>query len=128
MSPITAYLLGNMFGVLLATFLIMIICDILAIIFANNIFGWIIYGIGAGITLILILGMESPIDIDSDVKWFCFGLLLALGAWGIFKRRQRKHYAYLEELASTASRKVCSLCGNRVEPVDGVCPRCGNKF
>lgn len=114
------YLIGVLFGF----FLVMIICDILAIILANTVFGWIIYGIGAGLTLLSLLGQGS----NSLFLWACYGLLLALGAWGICKRRQRKQDEYLEELASTASRKVCSLCGNRVEPVDGVCPRCGNKF
>ena len=86
------YTIGNLLGF----FLIMIICDVLAIIFANKVFAWPVFGIGAGLTLFSIIGrsrslmaMLSPGYMTS--LWVVYAILLFVGIFGIIIRRRRSY-------------------------------------
>ena len=104
------YYIGNMIGF----FLVMIICEVLAVVFAKKkVLAWLLYGIGAGITLLSLIGQSNSVMI-SMVGGFIFSLwvwyvvLLVAGAVGIITRRKTAHSC---ECGARFFGNNCPTCG-----------------
>jgi len=129
----SAYMLGNLFGF----FLVMIICDILAIIFACKVVAWPIYGIGAGLTLISLIGSARSLMVALFPEYFsiqliCYAVLLFIGAFFIVRRRRKEYREYREYVnysTYSANGKIeCPDCHNIIESRHVFCPHCNHKF
>ena len=75
-------------------FLIMIICDVVAIVFAKSKISWIIYVIGAMIQLMSLVGNEkaaSMSGVDTTLDWIVYFFLLIVAAIIIIARNKSKN-------------------------------------
>ena len=111
------YYIGNVFGF----FLIMIIFEVLALIFAKKkVLAWLLYGIGAGITLLSLIGQSNSVMIGMVggfiiSLWVWYVVLLVAGAVGIITRRKSiEKVAHSCECGARFFGEHCPTCGRLV--------------